>query len=212
MARRPAAHDEPGRINREVCSRLAADDGIALQRVLRSGDALDAALPHPAEVEVATSGRTTSGRPPRRLAVIQPWEFGAIPAEWVDPIRRNVDEVWVPSEYVRRMYVAGGIEPDRVAVVPNGVDTQLFTPDGERYPLDAPEGTRFLFVGGLIERKAPELLVAAYLRCVPGPRRRLPRDQELRARARSTPTPTLGGWASTSGSARCHGSSTSTTT
>src|SRR5205807_2676424 len=61
------------------------------------------------------------------------------------------------------MYVAGGIEPDRVAVVPNGVDPELFRPGGDRYPLDAPEGTRFLFVGGLIERKAPELLVAAYL-------------------------------------------------
>ncbi len=56
--------------------------------------------------------------------MIQPWEFGAIPAEWVDPIRRNVDEVWVPSEYVKRMYVAGGIDADRVAVVPNGVDTR----------------------------------------------------------------------------------------
>jgi glycosyltransferase involved in cell wall biosynthesis len=119
-------------------------------------------------------------RAPRsgRLAVIQPWEFGAIPAEWVDPIRRNVDEVWVPSEYVKAMYVAGGIEPDRVAVVPNGVDLDLFHPKGERHQLDAPSGTRFLFVGGLIERKAPELLVAAPGR-VPGPRRCLPGDQEL---------------------------------
>jgi glycosyltransferase involved in cell wall biosynthesis len=150
-------------INREVCSRLAAGDGIALQRVLRSGDALDAALPHPAEIEVRHQWPYDFGPSTARLAVIQPWEFGAIPAEWIDPIRRNVDEVWVPSEYVKHMYVAGGIEPDRVAVVPNGVDTELFTPDGERYPLDAPDGTRFLFVGGLIERKAPELLVAAYL-------------------------------------------------
>jgi glycosyltransferase involved in cell wall biosynthesis len=150
-------------INREVCSRLAADDGIALQRVLRSGDAIDGSLPHPAEIEVRHQWPYDFGPSTARLAVIQPWEFGAIPAEWIDPIRRNVDEVWVPSEYVKRMYVAGGIEADRVAVVPNGVDTELFTPDGDRYPLDAPEGTRFLFVGGLIERKAPELLVAAYL-------------------------------------------------
>ncbi|MDX6520146.1 MAG: hypothetical protein QOF08_751 [Gaiellales bacterium] len=150
-------------INREVCGRLAHEPGIALQRVLRSGDGLDPVLPHPAEIEVRHQWPYDFGPATARLAVIQPWEFGAIPAEWVDPIRRNVDEVWVPSEYVKAMYVAGGIEPDRVAVVPNGVDLALFHPEGERYPLDAPAGTRFLFVGGLIERKAPELLVAAYL-------------------------------------------------
>ena len=115
------------------------------------------------DVEVRHQWPYDFGPSTGRLAVIQPWEFGAIPAEWIDPIRRNVDEVWVPSEYVKRMYVAGGIEADRVAVVPNGVDSELFAPDGARFPLDAPDGTRFLFVGGLIERKAPELLVAAYL-------------------------------------------------
>ncbi len=150
-------------INREVCRRLAGEPGIALQRVLRSGDGLDRVPQHPTEIEVRHQWPYDFGPSTARLAVIQPWEFGAVPAEWIDPIRRNVDELWVPSEYVKRMYVAGGIDPDRVAVVPNGVDLDLFRPEGERFPLDAPEGTRFLFVGGLIERKAPELLVAAYL-------------------------------------------------
>ena len=43
-----------------------------------------------------------------RLAVIQPWEFGSIPQAWVGPIQRDVDELWVPSEYVKRMYVQAG--------------------------------------------------------------------------------------------------------
>src|SRR4051794_4299772 len=98
-----------------------------------------------------------------RLAVIQPWEFGAIPQEWVEPIRSNVDEIWVPSEYVRQMYAAGGGDPGRIQGIPNGVDLDLFRPDGPEFPLDAPPGTRFLFVGGLIERKGPDLLLAAYL-------------------------------------------------
>src|SRR5436305_12427713 len=61
------------------------------------------------------------------------------------------------------MYLAGGVEDGRIHVVRNGVDLDLFRPDGPELPLDAPRGTRFLFVGGLIERKGPDLLLAAYL-------------------------------------------------
>ena len=150
-------------INREVCTRLAPDRRFALERVLRSGESIDSALQHPAEVEVRHQWPYDFGPSSARLAVIQPWEFGAIPQEWVEPIRSNVDEIWVPSEYVRQMYVSGGVDPDRIQVVPNGVDLELFRQDGPKLPLDAPTGTRFLFVGGLIERKGPDLLLAAYL-------------------------------------------------
>ena len=150
-------------INREVCARLADDPSLRVERVLRSGESLDPALPHPAEVEVRHQWPYDFGPSSARLAVIQPWEFGAIPREWVEPIQRDVDEIWVPSEYVREMYVSGGVDSARVQVVPNGVDLDLFRPDGPELALDAPRGTRFLFVGGLIERKGPDLLLAAYL-------------------------------------------------
>jgi glycosyltransferase involved in cell wall biosynthesis len=149
-------------INREVCARIAGD-GVAVQRILRSGESLDPGLPFAAEIEVRHQWPYDFGPAQSRLAAIQPWEFGAIPAEWVEPIRRNVDEVWVPSEFVRRMYLTAGVDPDQVRVIPNGVDTSLFRPDGPALELDAPAGTRFLFVGGLIERKGPDLLLAAYL-------------------------------------------------
>src|SRR4051794_41938688 len=73
-----------------------------------------------------------------RLAVIQPWEFGAIPQEWVEPIRSNVDEIWEPSEYVRQMYAAGGVDPAPVKVVPNGLALHLFRPRSTGFPADAP--------------------------------------------------------------------------
>jgi glycosyltransferase involved in cell wall biosynthesis len=149
-------------INREVCARLPGH-GVAVERVLRSGESLDAGLPFAAEIEVRHQWPYDFGPSQSRLAVIQPWEFGAIPAEWVEPIRRNVDEVWVPSEFVRRMYLTAGVDPEQVRVIPNGVNTSLFRPDGPALELVAPAGTRFLFVGGLIERKGPDLLLAAYL-------------------------------------------------
>jgi glycosyl transferase family 1 len=74
-----------------------------------------------------------------------------------------VDELWVPSEYVRRMYVEAGVDADRVVTIPNGVDLEAFRPDGpERALPGAGEGTRFLFVGGLIGRKGADLLFDAW--------------------------------------------------
>ena len=65
------------------------------------------------------------------LALIVPWEFGAIPRDWVAPLQANVDELWVPSEHVRRMYLDAGIDPERVTVIPNGVDLEVFRPAPE---------------------------------------------------------------------------------
>ena len=35
---------------------------------------------------------------------IQPWEFGAMPINWVTLFNEKVDEVWVPSKYVKNIY------------------------------------------------------------------------------------------------------------
>lgn len=97
-----------------------------------------------------------------KLAMIIPWEFGAVPLKWVEQIGRNVDELWVPSRFVRDVFVAGGVNPERVAVIPNGLDADLFTPAGETW---RPQGARrfmFLYVGGAIERKGVDVLVEAY--------------------------------------------------
>ncbi|HZP83725.1 MAG TPA: hypothetical protein VFB21_18940, partial [Chthonomonadaceae bacterium] len=40
-----------------------------------------------------------------KLALIQPWEFGSLPRVWVQSIAESVDEVWVPSTWVRETYV-----------------------------------------------------------------------------------------------------------
>ena len=147
-------------VNARVVERLAA----RVQRVRSDGRALDPPLPHAADVEVRHQWPPDlSPSPAGRLAVIQPWEFGAIPREWIEPMRSNVDELWVPSEFVRDMYVRAGLEPDRVLTIPNGVDLELFSPDGERACLPVPDdAVRFLFVGGLIRRKGPDLLLNAW--------------------------------------------------
>jgi glycosyltransferase involved in cell wall biosynthesis len=171
-------------INARVTERLAA----RTQRVARDGRALDPPLPHAADVEVRHQWPPDLTPPAAgRLALIQPWEFGAIPSDWLPALNAHVDELWVPSEHVRTMYLGAGLAPERVVTIPNGVDLERFSPDGERYRLpgatlppgsepaaaadiqpsgsiavDRVAGPRFLFVGGLIWRKGPDLLLRAW--------------------------------------------------
>jgi hypothetical protein len=94
--------------------------------------------------------------------VIQPWEYGSLPVEWVEQINDHVDEAWVPSVFVRRHYIQSGIDPERVHVVPNGVNSDLFRPGVRPYPIPLRKGFNFLFVGGTIHRKGADILLRAY--------------------------------------------------
>ncbi len=96
------------------------------------------------------------------FVLYQPWEFGRVPKAWADAIRERVDEVWVPSAFVRDAYVASGVAPELVHVVPNGVDLEQFSPTGPARPLETEKGTIFLFVGGTIARKGIDVLLETY--------------------------------------------------
>jgi glycosyltransferase involved in cell wall biosynthesis len=103
-------------------------------------------------------------RPPPtgKLAVILPWEYGGVPRVWIEEIEANVDELWVPSNFVREVFIRNGVEAKRVTVIPNGYDPKIFRPEG---PTFRPQGSRkfvFLFVGGAIPRKGIDLLLEAY--------------------------------------------------
>lgn len=102
-------------------------------------------------------------RPGERLVVIQPWEFGAVPRAWVEAIRHTVEELWVPSAFVRESFIAGGVPAERVVVLPNGFDPGVFHPGAA--PLDLPTSRRFrfLYVGGSIPRKGYDVALRAFV-------------------------------------------------
>lgn len=95
------------------------------------------------------------------LIIIQPWEFGSLPIAWVQA-SVNVDEFWVPSPIVRAMYINSGVAPEKVRVVPNGVDSKKFRPGVRPLPLATKKKFKFLFVGGTIFRKGPDILLEAF--------------------------------------------------
>ena len=160
-------------INREVSSRLKSQAGIELSLVGNSATGskefrelarnLKPAAGKDTQVTVRHQWPPNWSRPAHgALVVIQPWEFGSLPREWVKNAE-NVDEFWVPSNYVRQVYTSSGIPPEKVVVIPNGVDPALYRPGVEPLKLATNKSFRFLFVGGTIRRKGPDVLLQAYL-------------------------------------------------
>lgn len=102
--------------------------------------------------------------PPKsgRWVLIQPWEFGSTPISWVKSFNENVDEVWVPSNFVKEVYTKSGVNKDKVFVIPNGISKDKFNPSVEPYKLKTKKKFKFLFVGGTIYRKGIDILLDAY--------------------------------------------------
>ena len=101
-------------------------------------------------------------RPPHgRLVVMQPWEYGSLPREWVEH-SNLVDEFWAYTEHVRAVYVESGIPEDKVKTLPLGFDPSRFHPEVKPLSLPTDKTFKFLFVGGTLPRKGADALLKAY--------------------------------------------------
>ena len=166
-------HHSLATVNREWLTRLASDPALdvavdVVEVPQQSPTALPAllplALPSAAVPDVTVRHQWPPDLSPvssGRLVLVQPWEYGGLPDEWVDALRTHVDEAWVYTSWLRDCYLRSGVPADKVHVVPLGVDTTLFTPDGARCEVPG-SGVRLLFVGGAIPRKGLDLLLSAY--------------------------------------------------
>jgi glycosyltransferase involved in cell wall biosynthesis len=141
---------------------VAADPRFAAvrERIDRTPASADVFVRHPC-------GDPSFERPETATYVqIQPWEYGSLPARWVEKMKKTVDEIWCPSSYVRGLYLDAGFDPRRVLVVPNGIDPEIFSPgagdDTFLRSLTKKQFT-FLFVGGTLERKGIDVLLDAYV-------------------------------------------------
>ena len=95
---------------------------------------------------------------------MQPWEFGSLPRSWVESLKGTADEIWCYSRYVANEYLEAGFAPERVHVVPLGIDPEVFFPkDGPR-AIPSERSCVFLFFGGTITRKGIDVLLEAWRR------------------------------------------------
>ena len=61
-----------------------------------------------------------------KVVYIQPWEYPKAPFEWQYEFETFADAVIVPSNYVRNVFIKGGIKPSKIYTIPNGYNDQLF--------------------------------------------------------------------------------------
>lgn len=94
--------------------------------------------------------------------IMQPWEFSQLRKDFAELFAR-ADEIWTPSNYSRQCFVDSGVDFDKVQVMPNGIDPQIFTPFGNKYPLKTNKKFKLLYVGGTIFRKGIDIVLNAYL-------------------------------------------------
>lgn len=88
-------------------------------------------------------------------------ESDRLPEAWVRE-SNSLHEIWVPSEFCRRVFAASGVSTQRLFVLPLGVDVNKFTGWGPRLPIAGQRGFTFLAVFTWIERKGYDLLLRAY--------------------------------------------------
>lgn len=172
-------HHSLALVNRELCIRLAQDENTSLSiipyELHQFGpeadprfDLINERLNRPlarADVHVRHQWPPNFAPPAEgHWVIIQPWEYGGIPKKWIEAMKPQVDEVWTPSNFVRQCYIESGLPADQVHVVPNGIDASLFNPNAPRMALPTQKKFKFLFVGGTIWRKGPDVLLDAYLR------------------------------------------------
>lgn len=87
-------------------------------------------------------------------------ESTSLPEGIVCDVNKHIFKVWCPSTFCKTNYVNSGIIPEKIEVVPHGVDISIFK------PLNKPhKDFTFLFVGGYTgkgDRKGADLLCRAF--------------------------------------------------
>ena len=134
--------------------------------ITNAGDAVDSAVYGDFIIHHNYAMPFSQARPPEKgkFIAVRSWDFGPFPRAWTAKINAEFDQLWVHTQWIRQQAIAGGVEADRVRVVPHGVDPAIFRAQGPRYPLENPAGLTFLFVGATVYRKGIDILLDAYVR------------------------------------------------
>ena len=132
---------------RDAMKRILSRDGEMMLRGLLDRRSRD--------FSVVVTGQPRRRKSSSRWVV---WETTELPERQRDACEA-VEYLWTPSTWGRANLLANGFAAERIAIVPEGVDTRFFTPAEER---GSGRPFRFLMVGKWEERKFPEGLLRAF--------------------------------------------------
>lgn len=90
------------------------------------------------------------------------FETDRIPAGWA-PELNGMTQVWVPSRFNLESFAAGGVRPERLRLVRQGIDAQRFHPGAPPRPMPGAGRFRFLSAFTWQDRKGWDILVRAFL-------------------------------------------------
>ena len=92
------------------------------------------------------------------------WESTLQPEEFFNKLK-EYDEMWVPSEWQRQCTIEQGYDPDRIKVVPEGVDDKTFFPEEvDELPLYKDGRFKFLLFGRWDYRKSIKEVIETFLK------------------------------------------------
>lgn len=100
-----------------------------------------------------------------KVVYIQPWEYPKVPFEWQYKFETFADALVVPSEYNKTIFIKGGINPDKIFVIPNGYNENLFnlnTGDSVEHLGIDKNAFNFVYVGNAQWRKGLDILLNAW--------------------------------------------------
>lgn len=94
----------------------------------------------------------------RRIGVTI-FETDGLPPRWAG-MCNAMDEIWVPSEFNRQTFSGAGVQPEKLAVIPYGIDVSAYAPSPA---VQKKPPFTFLYVCDFHWRKGLDLLLEAFI-------------------------------------------------
>jgi len=91
------------------------------------------------------------------------WETTEQPEEFFNKLK-EFDELWVPSEWQKDCTIAQGYDPNKIKVVPEGVDTNVFYPEEILHELTSDGRFKFFLAGRWDYRKSTKEIIETFLK------------------------------------------------
>jgi autotransporter strand-loop-strand O-heptosyltransferase len=91
------------------------------------------------------------------------WETTKQPENFFNKLK-EFDEFWVPSKWQRDCTIAQGYDPNKIKVVPEGVDTSVFYPENTTHELTSDGRFKFFLAGRWDYRKSTKEIIETFLK------------------------------------------------